>query len=385
MRVVNPKDYYHPQDRKALQELQQIPGFSAALKAFMKVFSENMIQGMNMSNKVRITDKQLPELYRLLPPLCETLGIDEPEFYLELNPVANAYTMGDSIISITVTSGLIELMDEKQLTAVIAHECGHIACRHVLYHTMADMVLGAGSAILGGNLITAGLQLAFFHWQRCSELSCDRAAAVCMDGYETVAEVMALLASGSAELAKRIDMELYMEQAEDYRNFMNDSGWNKMLQYYALMNQSHPFLSVRALEVREWCGSDSFKNIMEAQAGYPKRNLPRMRAGNKGRMGILQVLRTQTAGKGAIMRLFDEQTGYLRLDEIVQERQTFQKAMEDGKVTDTEMKEQAELVLTLLQELEDRLSDEDEKLVADALCELAVLYEMNAFREEQEG
>ena len=87
MRVVNPKDYYHPQDRKALQELQQIPGFSAALKAFMKVFSENMIQGMNMSNKVRITDKQLPELYRLLPPLCETLGIDEPEFYLELNPV----------------------------------------------------------------------------------------------------------------------------------------------------------------------------------------------------------------------------------------------------------------------------------------------------------
>ena len=229
----------------------------------MKVFSENMIQGMNMSNKVRITDKQLPELYRLLPPLCETLGIAEPEFYLELNPVANAYTMGDSIISITVTSGLIELMDEKQLTAVIAHECGHIACRHVLYHTMADMVLGAGSAILGGNLITAGLQLAFFHWQRCSELSCDRAAAVCMDGYETVAEVMALLASGSAELAKRIDMELYMEQAEDYRNFMNDSGWNKMLQYYALMNQSHPFLSVRALEVREWCGSDSFKNIMD--------------------------------------------------------------------------------------------------------------------------
>ena len=150
MRVVNPKDYYHPQDRKALQELQQIPGFSAALKAFMKVFSENMIQGMNMSNKVRITDKQLPELYRLLPPLCETLGIAEPEFYLELNPVANAYTMGDSIISITVTSGLIERMDEKQLTAVIAHECGHIACRHVLYHTMADMVLGAGSAIWEG-------------------------------------------------------------------------------------------------------------------------------------------------------------------------------------------------------------------------------------------
>ena len=59
------------------------------------------------------------------------------------------------------------------------------------------------------------------------------------------------------------------------------------------------------------------------------------------------------------MRLFDEQTGYLKLDEIVQERPTFKKAVEDGKVTDMEMK--------------------------DAMCELAVLYEMNAFREEQEG
>ena len=85
------------------------------------------------------------------------------------------------------------------------------------------------------------------------------------------------------------------------------------------------------------------------------------------------------------MRLFDEQTGYLKLDEIVQERPTFKKVVEDGKVTDMEMKEQAELVLALLKELEERLSDEDEKLVADAMCELAVLYEMNAFREEQEG
>ena len=58
-------------------------------------------------------------------------------------------------------------------------------------------------------------------------------------------------------------MDLYMEQAEEYRDFMNDSGWNKMLQYYALMSQSHPFLSVRALEVREWCGSDLFKSIMD--------------------------------------------------------------------------------------------------------------------------
>ena len=115
MRSANPRDYYHPQDKKALESLKQIPGFSAALKAFMKVFNENMIHGLNMSNKIRITDQQLPNLYRLLPPVCEKLGIKEPEFYLEMDPVANAYTYGDSIIAITVTSGLVDLMNEEEI------------------------------------------------------------------------------------------------------------------------------------------------------------------------------------------------------------------------------------------------------------------------------
>ena len=110
MRAINPIDYYHPKDREALRQLQQIPGFSAAMKAFMKLFQENLIQGLNMSGKVRLGPGQLPEIYRLLPPICETLGIREPELYLELNPVANAYTFGDTVISIT--TGIADLVGD---------------------------------------------------------------------------------------------------------------------------------------------------------------------------------------------------------------------------------------------------------------------------------
>ena len=83
-----------------------------------------------------------------------------------------------------------------------------------------------------------------------------------MDGSETVAKTMALLASGSRLLADRINMDLYMRQAEAYRDFMDDSNFNKMLQYLALMNQTHPFLSVRALQVQEWCKTEEFTRIM---------------------------------------------------------------------------------------------------------------------------
>lgn len=262
MRSANPRDYYHPQDRKALETLKQIPGFSAAMKAFMKVFNENMIRGLNMSNKVRITSQQLPQLYRLLPPVCEKLGIDEPEFYLEMNPMANAYTYGDSIISITVTSGLVDLMREEELQVVLAHECGHIACHHVLYHTMARMLLGAGAAIPGMDILTTALQFALFHWERCSEFSCDRAAAIFMEDPTPVARVMSLLASGSEKISSQINMQLYMEQAKEYQNLLERSNWDKTLQYLALMNQSHPFLSVRAAEINSWCKTKIYEDII---------------------------------------------------------------------------------------------------------------------------
>ncbi len=145
MNAIYPQNYQHDLDQKALEQLEAVPGFSTVLKAFLKVFSESMYQGLNMSSKIRLSKNQLPQIYCLLPPICETLGIAEPELYLEMNPVPNAYTYGDSKIFITVTSGLIECMQEDELKAVLAHECGHIACHHVLYHTMASLLVGNGA------------------------------------------------------------------------------------------------------------------------------------------------------------------------------------------------------------------------------------------------
>jgi hypothetical protein len=91
MQVV-PRDYIHPEDLAALENLKQIPLFSSCLKSFMKTGIERVIRGLSMANKIRLGPDQLPEIYRILPPTCQALGIDEPEFYLEMGPSPNAYT-----------------------------------------------------------------------------------------------------------------------------------------------------------------------------------------------------------------------------------------------------------------------------------------------------
>lgn len=270
MKSVNPMDYRHPEDVAAFENLQQIPGFAAVLKAFMKIWNERMIQGVNMANKVRLGPNQLPKLYDMLPPICQTLGIDEPEFYLEMNPGPNAYTMGDSVISVTVTSGLIQMMNEDMIKAILAHECGHIACRHVLYSTMAQILLSAGADIFGLGVFTLPLQLALFKWQRCAEFSCDRAAAVCMQSPKPVSQAFMHLAGGGNIPYGDINMEAYMQQAKDYEDILFRSNWDKLLQFFALMNQDHPFLSVRTRHIEMWCETEPYQKIVRHMNGTGK-------------------------------------------------------------------------------------------------------------------
>ena len=139
--AINPDFYVHESDRVALKALKAIPGFTPLLKAFMKVWSEKQFFIQNMSTNLRLSDKQLSKYYNMLPPICEKLGIDVPELYLELDVVPNAYTSGDTKPFIVITSGLLETMPEELIPTVLAHECGHIACHHVLYRTMGNLIL----------------------------------------------------------------------------------------------------------------------------------------------------------------------------------------------------------------------------------------------------
>lgn len=260
--TVNPRDFIHENDMKALNALKSIPGFDQLTKAFMKVFSERTMKILNMSSKVRLSEEQCPRIYNLLVPICEKFGIPVPELYLELDRMPNAYTSGDTTIFITVTSGLLELMTDEEIQAVLAHECGHIVCHHVLYHTMGQIVLNGAAAFLGlGQFMNTALSVAFSYWMRCSEFSADRAAAVFCGGPERVVDVMLRLAGGTAEVANEIDVKLFMEQAEDYNEFLDDSNWNKVLEALVLMDATHPFLAVRAASINQWCRESDFQEI----------------------------------------------------------------------------------------------------------------------------
>jgi hypothetical protein len=70
---------------------------------------------------------------------------------------------------------------------------------------------------------------------------------------------------------------------------------------------------------------------------------------------------------------FDEQTGTLLLDDYAVEMDSYRRMIEDESITDAELLDQTQRVISLLQQLEEELSPEAKVLATEALSELAVL------------
>jgi len=259
---MKPSEFIHPEDAAALRQLESIPGFPALVRKVMAIGFEQLRYGMNMATAIRLSPTQLPDLYNHLPPICKKLGIAEPEFYLQMDPVPNAWTFGDTKIFITITSGLVELLNDEELDAVIAHECGHILCRHVLYHSIAEYILSGADALGVLGSLTVPIQYAILYWYRKSELSCDRCASI-ITSPQVLARSMARLSGGPKSITNSLNMQEWIKQADQYDQIRNDNLWSKALQLSIIIGQSHPFSAVRVREIFKWGESSQYKNLMQ--------------------------------------------------------------------------------------------------------------------------
>lgn len=144
----------------------------------------------------------------MLPPICEKLGIEAPELYITHDVFPNAYTYGDSHPFIVITTGMFETVPDELIPTVLAHECGHIACHHTLYHTMGRMLLDGAFHFLPGiaNIAITPIMLAFSYWMRCSEFSADRVAAVCDGSADKTIEVCMRLAGYDKDIDAEADV-----------------------------------------------------------------------------------------------------------------------------------------------------------------------------------
>lgn len=215
------------------------------------------------STQLRLTPLLAPRLYRLFEEVKEKLRFEEPvELFVQSNSDINGFSLHtltpDKPHIVSLTSGMIERMNDDELRFVLGHELGHLHFRHhrprLVYAALVgeddpDEELAARVPPL--------LQRRMESWERLAELSADRAGFVAIEGrLEPVVSAFFKLTSGLGPEHLRFDIEAFLNQLGDLM---------KLKRREVLAQFSHPAtpVRVRALQLYGAAGGGLLPTLEE--------------------------------------------------------------------------------------------------------------------------
>ena len=130
----------------------------ATIYALIQYFAASKL-AMAMTGAREIQKQDAPELWRVVENLSITSGVPMPKVYLIDDPAPNAFATGrdPQHAIVGATTGLLRIMDKRELEAVMAHEMSHVQNYDIRVSMIA---FGLVSAI--GLLADIALRMMFF-------------------------------------------------------------------------------------------------------------------------------------------------------------------------------------------------------------------------------
>lgn len=176
-----------------------------------------------------VSEQDAPELYRMMRDLTTAAQMPMPRLYMTPDVQPNAFATGrnEKNAVVAVTRGITEILDERELRGVMAHELAHIRNKDILIGSVAAAIATAISYAAhiafffggsddddGGNPI-AGLAALFLApiaasliqmaISRSREFEADRWAANLINGGEPLARALEKLHLGAQKIPMKVD------------------------------------------------------------------------------------------------------------------------------------------------------------------------------------
>jgi len=128
-------------------------GFAAIVNFGTYWFSDKLV--LKMQGATPLDETKYPQIRRMVQEITELDGMPMPKLYYVDTPIPNAFATGrsHSHAVVAVTAGIMQILSDKELYAVLAHEIGHVKNYDMLISTIAATLGGAISYIA---------QMAFF-------------------------------------------------------------------------------------------------------------------------------------------------------------------------------------------------------------------------------
>ena len=130
---------------------------SAAYALFQYFFSDKL--AIASAGAKEADQAEQPRYFRIVKKLSESAKIPMPRLYIIDDPAPNAFATGrdPSHSAVAVTTGLLDIMDDKELGAVLGHELSHVRNYDIRLNTITF-----GLTALVGLLSDFGLRVLWY-------------------------------------------------------------------------------------------------------------------------------------------------------------------------------------------------------------------------------
>jgi len=269
---LNTNEYEHSLDKATLATLKSIP-ILPKLVELVQVPTSMTTRYTLLGSNLRVTDKQLPSLYKIFRQACDILEMPEPMFYVSTAPEINAYTTCPDQPIIKIYSYLLDILEEDEIMFVLGHELSHIKCRHLVYTLLGELLSTGALRIIVSTIPGLGvlytpaeisLNYALYQWMRAAEYTCDRGGFLACQNFEASCRALMKLAGYSRTYANELDVNAFIEQAQSF-NDQNDTALGKVQQILLSYGQTHPWSVLRVHELLKFKDSGNYDKILRRE------------------------------------------------------------------------------------------------------------------------
>ena len=250
--------YAFSNERKFRRGLMMARPVTMALEATTRLWRD-VARAELLGTAVKVTDTQYPRVFQAAQAAGAALRVRVPALFAAPNPDFRVKVLGtEDAPHLIVNMALAEQLDDKELTAAIGHELGHVQNGHILYATALHYLTHSAAFFIRWVVQPAIMTLQA--WSRRAEVTCDRAALLTVKDLDKTLSALVKIELG-IDKGSAFNVDEYLKAPPDVKK-----GFGRFGELF----RSHPYVPKRIAALRAFAGSALYAQITGGDpAGKP--------------------------------------------------------------------------------------------------------------------